>query len=376
MLDVASSRQAQEVQAAMVIAKKMPRDEERAYARIMKACQRTSLAQQAIYAYPRGGQTVSGPSIRLAECLAQNWGNIDAGVVELSRVAGESTIMAFAWDLETNSRASKTFTVRHERQAGGSVTELTSDRDIYETVANQGARRLRACIMAIIPGDVIDAALDQCEATLKKAGDGPLIDRVRAMATAMAEYHVTIDMLEKRLGHKLDATTESELVQLRKIFVSIRDGFAPREHWFPAGVPSEGPAAKPTAATPKKKSANARAAGTNMPEVPPQNGTEASKPAAVVTAPADKPKEPVQSPAATPPANANDVPNFDEPDSEIVRLCKRDGVTEAQLLVFCRQNQIAGPAINYIPELSTAKRVNILRNWANILPKVKAITVI
>ena len=78
------SRQAQEVQAAMVVAKKFPRDEYTAMEKIKRTCQRPTLAEQAIYSYPRGGENVSGPSIRLAEAMAQMWGNIDYGVVELN----------------------------------------------------------------------------------------------------------------------------------------------------------------------------------------------------------------------------------------------------------------------------------------------------
>ena len=50
------SRQAQEVQAAMVIAKKFPRDVYAAFERIKKACERRLLAENAVYEYPRGGQ--------------------------------------------------------------------------------------------------------------------------------------------------------------------------------------------------------------------------------------------------------------------------------------------------------------------------------
>ena len=88
------SRQAQEVQAAMVIAKKFPRDEYEATEKIKRTCQRSTLAEQAIYSYPRGGQNVSGPSIRLAEALAQNWGNIDYGIIELGQKDGKSEMMA------------------------------------------------------------------------------------------------------------------------------------------------------------------------------------------------------------------------------------------------------------------------------------------
>ncbi len=132
-----------------------------------------------MYEYPRGGTKVSGPSIRLAEALAQNWGNIDYGIMELEQKAGESSVMAYAWDLETNTRQTKIFTVKHERKAKGTVTKLNDARDIYEMVANQGARRLRSCILGVIPGDIVDAAVDMCQKTLINGHKEPLEDRLR-----------------------------------------------------------------------------------------------------------------------------------------------------------------------------------------------------
>jgi hypothetical protein len=233
MIDTASTRQAQEVQAAMVIAKKFPRDQVRAFDRIMAACSRPSLAEEAQYAYPRGGETVTGPSIRLAECLAQNWGNLDFGIIELEQKDGESIVMAYAWDLETNTRQTKVFTVAHERhKKGGIVTKLTDPRDIYEMTANQGARRLRACILGVIPGDLVEAAVSECEKTLRKENKEPLIDRVRKMVGFYSELGVTQAMIEKRLRKKLDAITEPEFFQLRKIYSSIRDGMGKRDDYF------------------------------------------------------------------------------------------------------------------------------------------------
>lgn len=269
MIETASTRQAQEVQAAMVIAKKFPRDQVRAFDAIMRACARPSLAEEAQYAYPRGGETVTGPSIRLAECLAQNWGNVDFGIVELEQKAGESIIMAYAWDLETNTRQTKVFTVPHERhKKGGIVTKLTDPRDIYEMTANQGARRLRSCILGVIPGDLVEAAVMECEKTLRKQNKEPLIDRVRKMVPAFSELGVTATMIEKRLRKKLEAITEPEFTQLKKIYVSIRDGMGKRDDYFEAAaeapeglkpdagdtVPMEFPAdVPPSAAEPKKK---------------------------------------------------------------------------------------------------------------------------
>lgn len=232
MMETAISRAAQEVQAAMVIAKKFPRDENAAYAKIMKACARNGLAEVACYAYPRGGTTVTGPSIRLAETLKMAWGNVESGIVELEQKSGESIVMSYAWDLETNSKETKIFTVKHERHTRQGVNKLTDPRDIYELVANQGARRLRACILAVIPGDVVDAAVEACDKTLKGDGKEPLADRARKMTVAFEGYGVTLPMIEARLGHKLDALIEQELVNLRKIYNAIKDGAAKRDDFF------------------------------------------------------------------------------------------------------------------------------------------------
>lgn len=239
-MEIATTRAAQEVQAAMVIAKKFPRDQDAAFQRIIQACRRKNLAEQAIYVYPRGGQEVTGPSIRLAESLAQNWGNLEFGVIELEQKLGESVVMAFAWDLETNTRQTKVFSVPHIRYSKNKgSTELTDPRDIYELVANNGARRLRACILGVIPGDIVDAACDQCEKTLKEGNKEPLSDRVRNMIVAFKDIGVTKAMIETKIGHKTDSINETELVRLKKVYVSIRDGIGKREDFFAPEVAAD-----------------------------------------------------------------------------------------------------------------------------------------
>lgn len=228
---VEAARAAQEVQAMVVVAKKFPRDVNGSYTRIMEACKRKSLADVAVYAYPRGGQTVSGPSIRMAEVLAQNWGNLNFGIRQLSRTREESVMEAYCWDLETNVRQSRVFSVPHERDTKKGKQHLDDSRDIYELTANQGSRRLRACILGIIPGDVVEAALGQCDQTMQSDAE-PLIDRIRKMLVAFQEFGVSKEMLEKRLGHKIEATIEVELVNLKKIFRSLKDGMASRDQFF------------------------------------------------------------------------------------------------------------------------------------------------
>ena len=115
LTQIESQRAIQEVQAAMIIAKKFPRDPISAMDRILNACTRQTLAEGALYSYPRGGVEVIGPSIRLAEAIAQEWGNVQFGIRELEQNDKESIVEAFAWDIERNTRQIKTFTVPHVR---------------------------------------------------------------------------------------------------------------------------------------------------------------------------------------------------------------------------------------------------------------------
>jgi len=234
MMEMASTRAAQEVQAAMVVAKRFPRDEATAYQKIMRACQRPSLATQAVYTYPRGNQTVTGPSIRMAEEIARSWGNIDFGIIELEQRTGESDVMAYAWDLETNTRQTKIFTVKHVRHTRSGSYDLTDPRDIYEMTANQGARRMRACILGVIPGDIQEAAIAACEKTLSQGSKEPLVDRIKKMVVAFEPFGVSKDMIEKRLGHVITTTSEAEVVQLQKIFLTLRDNMAAVTDYFPS----------------------------------------------------------------------------------------------------------------------------------------------
>lgn len=273
-IEIAQTRAAQEVQAAIVMAKRFPRDQVGAFNAIIDACKRKSLAAKSQYAYPRGNETVSGPSIRLAEVMAQNWGNLDFGIVETEQRDGESTMCAYCWDQQTNVRQTRIFTVKHERHTKRGSYRLTDPRDIYEMCANQGARRLRACILGVIPGDVVEAAIEQCDKTLAGDTKEPLVDRARKMIKWFEErYGITAAQVEKRLGHRLDAITETELVTLRKIATSLQDNMASVDSFFPPEQAPADPSKPATQALADRLKGNAKGKGTKAkaaePEAPP-----------------------------------------------------------------------------------------------------------
>ena len=227
-----AERSIQEVQASLVIAKKFPRDNRNAMENIINACTRKTLADAAIYSYPRGGVQVNAPSIRLAEAIAQQWENIQFGIIELSQENGVSTVEAFAWDLQTNTKQKRVFHVKHERAVKNKITNtteikrLTDPRDIYEMVANQGARRMRACILSVIPGDVVEAAVEQCNKTQHSNIDISQ-ESIKKMLTSFEDFFgVTQDHIEKKIGRRADSINAPQMVLLRQIFQSLKDGMA------------------------------------------------------------------------------------------------------------------------------------------------------
>ena len=231
---IESSRAIAEAQGKLVIAKRFPRNEVEAYAKAIEACRRPGMAKKAFYAYPRGGQTVEGPTIRFAEELARCWGNIDYGIKELSQDDGKSEMQAYAWDLETNAQSVQNFTNPHQREVKGKMQTLTSQRDIYENNANMASRRLRARILAILPSWYVDDCIAECKATLAGQTDLPLIDRVKNMVVQFGKFGVTQEMIERRLKRKADTMTKDDFVDYIGIFNALSTGESKVAEWFEA----------------------------------------------------------------------------------------------------------------------------------------------
>lgn len=238
------AREVQEVQAMVLMARKFPRDLEVVEQRVLKACSNLKLAEKAAFSYPRGKEIVEGPSIRLAEAIAQAYENMNFGTRELSTEAGVTTVEAFAWDLERNVRKINVFHVKHERRTKTSTTILEDPRDIYENNANMGARRLRECILRLVPKTLVDAAMEQCRRTLAKGDGRSLSERITRMTTFWEKIGVTTAMLEAHLKHKLEATTAEELAELQLTYNAIVDGFSKIHEVFPGvKAPATGAAA-------------------------------------------------------------------------------------------------------------------------------------
>lgn len=233
------SKELSEIKGKMFLARQFPRDPEYSLQAALRECQRKELAEQAMYEFTRGDSKVRGPSIRLVEVLARHWSNITCGVDEIDSKDGETTIKAYAWDLETNVSDSKTFSVKHVRTTKKGSYKLTDERDIYETVANKGARRKRACLLAVLPGWYVDACVDACEKTLAQTlTEGRTLEEVIAeLVTAFSEFGIAPSQIEEKMGKEIGKFSKQDGVKLKHLYSAIKDGFVKPNDAF--GLPPE-----------------------------------------------------------------------------------------------------------------------------------------
>lgn len=220
---VEQSRAAAEVLAAVEVAQRFPRDVQYALAQMRESCNQSSLAKRAFFRFPRGGQTVSGPSVHLARELARCWGHIQHGLVELRRddEYGQSEMQAFAWDIATNARISSTFIVPHKRDTKDGAKPLAELRDIYENNANQGARRVREAIFAILPPWFVEEAKDLCNATLEHGGGKSLDQRVSEALQAFEKLRITRPRLETKVGRPTGEWSAHDVADLEVVYTSL-----------------------------------------------------------------------------------------------------------------------------------------------------------
>lgn len=284
-----------ELKGAMVLAKQFPRDEEKAFLKIKKTCERPGFAEAATYAFPRGNKTVTGPSVDLAREMFKIWGNGLAGLRILSVTDEEIHIVGYAYDAETNTRfeAEDKFAKRHQRKvdAGGGrmVTKwitIEDERDLRELINRRGAICLRNAILQVLPADLVDAALERCRETKRKgAGSGADRDeKIRKWLEWFSKKGVSIEMIDRYLGHPTKDMSADEYAELVGIAKSMQDGNTKREDHFEVTATPARKRPAP-AATETKDGGGAPAAQSGVPAADPAGPPETRPPEPAVTAP-------------------------------------------------------------------------------------------
>lgn len=205
------------------------------------------IAQECIYALPRDGKVIEGPSARFAEVVASAWGNCRAG----SRVVNEGpefvTSQGVFHDLERN--VSITYEV--QRRITGKYGRFKPD--MIGVTANAACSiALRNAILKGVPKAFWSDMYKAARKTVM--GDFETLSNRRAHALAEFQaFGVTLEMIcaTLQIAGKEDIGLE-QLVILRGILTAIQDGDTTVEQAFGND--------KPQVQQPRSKSA------TNTPE--------------------------------------------------------------------------------------------------------------
>lgn len=154
-------------------------------------------AEECSYALPRGGKAIVGPSIRLAEIIAGQWGNcrVGARVVHVDRVEKFVEAEGIFHDLETNTAT----TARVRRSISDKYGKLYKDDMIIVTGNAACSIAKRNAILGGVPKAVWRKAYDEAEKVVK--GDvKTLVERRTTIFKAFAAFGVKPEQLFASLG--------------------------------------------------------------------------------------------------------------------------------------------------------------------------------
>lgn len=213
-----------EIEGAIMVAQRFPRNEDTAFERVMRSCERYRFAELARYSFPRGGQQVEGPSVNLAREIARCWGNIRYGVDVIHDDADSRTIRAWAWDVQTNTRRSQDATFRKLMFRKGKGWVAPDERDLREVTNKHGETAVRNCLLHLVPPDLVDDAMVACKETMRKDAAKDPDEARKKLIRAFQHVGVTVEDLEMYLGHPVRQVTAEEIADLRGVWSSISDG--------------------------------------------------------------------------------------------------------------------------------------------------------
>ena len=245
----ALSRERYEIEGAMILARRFPRDEAHARARFLAAASRPTFARDALYVFPRGSATVEGPSVRLARELGRIWGNIRSGfrVVATDPDAHEIHVQGFAFDVESNAyRVEEAKARARIYRKGRWVSLLAEDlggdteRQLSELVGRVGSKLERNCLLRLLPADLVDEVVEAVKIAQAQGVDP---DALRRAVASFSRRGVSTLRLEGKLGKPLRAATPEDIATLRRWWKTIEDGEASVAELFPDEEPE--PAAAP-----------------------------------------------------------------------------------------------------------------------------------
>ena len=195
-------------------------------------------AKECNYALPRGGKPITGPSIRLAEIIASEYGNNRTGarIVHVDRVEKYVEAEGVYIDLESNAAT----TARVRTRIVDKYGKLYSDDMIIVTGNAVCSKAKRNAILAGVPKAVWRKAYEAALATIK--GDiKTLSERREAMLKAFAAFGVKPEQIFTALDiGGIDDVGIDEIALLTGMHAALKSGEETVESMFRGQTKAEG----------------------------------------------------------------------------------------------------------------------------------------
>lgn len=242
-----------EIQGAMILAKKFPRDEETSRIAIINSCKNIKFAEKSIYKKPVGKTKdakgnwvqnyVEGPSIRFAEEMMRHWGNIKTQEFIVYEDQERRLVRVVCYDVQSNIAHSEDIlvekTVERKNAYGREVLRerLNSNNEkVSIVVATEDeirnkekalvSKAIRNNGLRLIPAHIVEEAVEMARHVLKEGvNKDPMASR-RKMLDSFASLGITPKEIETYIKHPIEQITSNEMLELKEIYNSIRDGEA------------------------------------------------------------------------------------------------------------------------------------------------------
>lgn len=205
-----------------------------------------AVAESCVYALPRDGKTIEGPSARFAEVISSAWGNCRSGARVVSDKGDFVTAQGVFHDLERN--ASITFEVQRR------IVDKNGRRykpDMIGVTANAGCSiALRNAILKGVPKAFWNDLYEAARQTIR--GDFKTLANRRADTLAKLQgYGITKEQACLNLGVAgVEDIGLDELVTMRGMLTALREGDTTPEQLAAAAADT---GTKPKVNTPQPK---------------------------------------------------------------------------------------------------------------------------
>lgn len=255
-----------EVDIQIATAKQYPRNIQQALANIKAiATLDKTTAEDCFYAVSRGGQTIEGVSVRLAEIIAGQWGNLRVQTRIIGNDGRTITVQGVCHDLETNLAVS----VEVKRSIVNKQGQ-TYSQDMQVVTGNAAsAIAFRNAVLKVIPKAVTSRVIEEVRSIAKNIAPADLKNTRNQMIVYFGTQGISQAMLLSYCGvTKPEDITEQKIFELRGLINAVKEGTTTLQEVFKEHTPDSkaiAAQARKQAKAKQDKIANAMQAATFAP---------------------------------------------------------------------------------------------------------------